>query len=365
MTGAKGDQVHIRRFEEKDKAGLIELFDKVFGAEAGRYTSDEDWEWLSGVSPYEPVYRFIGADDEAVVSHYAAMPVRIKAGRQEIKAQLASSIVTDKRYRRLGLFSNLFKVSVSKARDDDYVFSYGFPNKNSIALGVKQLGWTVVSSLPVLVKISRPVNALGKKIKHSCSGPLAVKADTLFADVTRGMMPKAAPVRLDPFVGLDKGFDDLWEKAKDQFPIACVRKACYLNWRYVLKPDNRYIRLKAVLNKETTGYGVGFSEDRYGLTIGYIMDVLTSGKQTALFHFIMQSLEDELQSRGVDIISALCNPSDPYYRLFLRRGYFPLPERFLPHQAFFVCLVPDDNPEKPFLCSAKNWHLTWGDTDVV
>jgi GNAT superfamily N-acetyltransferase len=157
----------------------------------------------------------------------------------------------------------------------------------------------------------------------------------------------------------DRGVNNLWQRARRDYPVIGVRDRNYLDWRFLCRPDVRYKLHEASKGNETVGYLVLRSHVRAGIKIGYLVDFLVDGGDPGIIGALFHKAVASLRSEGVGII--LCRATSHSYRRILKRlGFFPLiwmrRTQFHPRDA-------SNDPKIRIFRDPRNWFLTMGDGD--
>lgn len=130
----------------KYKKDILKLFLKAFGMEL----NESLWEWAYIENPNGCPIVSLYFDDDKLIGHYAAIPMNLLYGNQNVKALLSMTTMVDKDYRKYGIFVSQALEVYEKARQDHFQLVYGFPNKNSAPGFKKRLGWQVLENLKVV-----------------------------------------------------------------------------------------------------------------------------------------------------------------------------------------------------------------------
>jgi len=205
----------VRSYEAGDERGIVQLFNEVFdGERTGRRTL-EQWRWLFASHPRDQQVAVGVASDGRIISHYGAIPLRVQVGDAiHVAAQIVDSMVHPGWRRGLqkeGPFlrtaRHFFELWSSMPRN---AIHYGFPNRAAYAIGRRFLRYTpFVEPVPVLYRNffeDLDDDAVGRR--HT--GALEV------VEVAR----------------FGSEMDELWNRVRSDYPLALVRDAEYLRWRY-------------------------------------------------------------------------------------------------------------------------------------
>ena len=354
----------IRDYREGDEKEIIELYNIVFG----KTLSFERWNWIYNKGgDFSKFIALAESNDGKIVGHYALMPIKVKSGKNDCMiATLSLDTMVHPVYRRQGMFPILAKYLYDKISQQHVPFTYGFPNKNSYKGFIKHLNWKPISNtLPIVGKILNTKNVISKIIGGGfvCSSAQYV-ADLGLSIYYRYKKQKNFPgyiIEKQPNFG--EWANVLWKKSSNDFKIAVVRDKEYLNWRYIDNPSENYSIYLVRNRKEEVGYMVTKFEERFGLKIGYLVDILIlPEEQKALSELILYAV-DHFSKNDIDIVNCLI-VNKPYLKLFKSNGFITIPSEFYP-QDINLCALSHKKDLDVSLYNEKNWFITWGDSDIV
>jgi hypothetical protein len=161
---------------------------------------------------------------------------------------------------------------------------------------------------------------------------------------------------------------DELDNVGDQFARDCGalmirRTANYWNWRYLERPGVNYRTHVARSGSEVVGSIVTTIGSRFGMDIGMLVDVVTSGGVPTL-RSLIRCAERDLAALGMGVVA--CQATSSMLRLALsQEGYWMPPPKWLPKHFHFV-FRPTGVPGLPRMPGQiSDWHLTFGDSDNV
>lgn len=207
----------VRPYRDGDEAGLVDLFNAVFGeGDAGfERRTPEQWRWLWADNPMGRQIVVAVSGEGQVIAHYGALPARIQVGDAvHVSAQMIDSMVHPEWRRGLqreGVFLKTAKAFFERWDHlPENAVHYGFPNKRVYPIGRRYLKYT------------------------SFIEPVPVIHRNFFEDpdddaVGRDHAGAAEAVEVARF---GPEMDELWARLKPAYPFAHVRDHAYLRWRY-------------------------------------------------------------------------------------------------------------------------------------
>jgi hypothetical protein len=363
----------IRDYEAGDEQAICALFERVFHKSMGTLGSLDDWRWEFVDNPVGPRMIKLAWDGPRLVGHYAVAPRRIWIEGRERLGALSLDSMTDPDYGRQGIFSATGEACYASMAERGFELVYGFPNGNSIAGIERHLGWTMVTSPPVLVKAldlgELAAAKLGVAAASEVFGPLSragSRIPGLVDELAQGLRsrvgrgPQLEVVRVDRF---GPWVDDLWQRCRDQHRLWAVRDQAFTSWRYDRRPDYDYYRLQVLADGEVVGYLVYTLAERDEGLVAFIMDVVTEPVAGAM-EALLRAVEARARIQGARLLSAMAGPATRERRILLRHAYLPLPEALFPKQLHFGGRTFNDLPTS-ILADRSAWQLGWGDVDVL
>ena len=116
---------------------------------------------------------------------------------------------------------------------------------------------------------------------------------------------------------------------------------------------------------ELKGYIVLKIEERFDLTIGLIVDIITDPSNVVYQNYLIRYAILYFKKEKVDIISAIMFPHWRYYKSLIRNKFFKIFKILFPEEVHFGVRTNSKTIDFQLIKNPKNWYLTWGDTDVV
>lgn len=129
----------------KYKTQILELFEHSFNSKM----DEKLWNWAYIENPNGNPIVSLYFDGERLVGHYAVIPVSFIHNQKNINAVLSMTTMVHFSYRKYGIFIEQAQEVYEKAKELDYKFVCGFPNKKSAPGFKKRLNWTIEEDLYV------------------------------------------------------------------------------------------------------------------------------------------------------------------------------------------------------------------------
>ena len=356
--------ITLRDLVADDTPAIMELAQAAFSTP---WTKDfVIWKYFQN-----PAGRAFGACAETagrVVASYSNLPVRLKLGAATVTAAQAVDAMVSADYRRQKLFYQLARRTYQALDEANINLTYVFPATAIRAAFVNQLNYAEVGPVPRFVKVVRAAE-LGRSLGHS--GPKSA-LDQLAWFGARAAQTAIGPANgdQDVHVGelrqLDDRFDRLWQQASQGFPIATVRDAAYLTWRYRQNPLRNYLILAAERGHELVGYVVlSFNPEQQ---IAYLVELIVAPADQAAGHALLEQASQHARQAGCAQMQCWMLPHQSFYVGLLKRsGFVFWPTRALPGWLGFVTpfiLRPGPaQSQQPDATRLGNWFIAMGDHD--
>jgi len=205
-----GGRFLVRPYRSSDEPGVLSLWQAAFHKEL----PSKVWRWKYLKNPYPQKVLVCTKDDGTILALFGGIPYRaIRQGRP-IEILHAMDIMSHPDYRGAGLFVRTCTAFMAFFCQSEGVnFLYGLPGRPHYDLGEKYLGY------------------------RELKGRLAfLTART--GDVAQSRKRFAG--RLRRVYEIDGSFDRLWEKCSGHYPLAVIRDARFLQWRFLNNPREKY-----------------------------------------------------------------------------------------------------------------------------
>jgi len=367
---------HLETFEPLDAAGCTKVSDFLASQTRSRDAALRGaimrWKLLDNEVRPGFVSAMVTDHDDRVVSLCTVTPKRLWCdGAVQPWAEIGDTF-TDDAFQRKGMFSALVNASRSRAQDAGFGIVYGEPNTqsapgylNKLAFAIKDNAGLLNCSLPLSARSIVP--RLGARLPAAVAARLlSAPAVALSRIASRALTwrPRRREVEVEPLVGgpgaISADFDRLWERVRAALPIAQVRDARYLAWRYRQHPLPFRIytareggALRGWLVTMLATDPPPLSEHRLSIVDWLFAPDDAAGIGTALLDVAVREGVDG-QADVVGAQTAIATPLPlPWRRYgFVRR---PLPKPVIVHTS---------DAGRRFLERSEAWHYTLGDTDA-
>jgi len=351
---------HIRPYRDGDEKQILNLRQVVFGDLDPVRLKESTWRWQFQNNPSGKAICFVAKSNGKIVGQYVTIPTRFSIQGKETLLAFSCDTMIHPGYRRQGMFSALARELYDSLETHPAInLVWGFPNDQSLPGFTGKLGWRMLPGIPLMVMPIRPfsmmINALPRFKRLIKSPPALTEKDAVFSFST-----KMQGLHMDPVNYFDKTFDALWQRHSTTAPMIQVRDSRYLQWRYLSIPEFDYRPFAVRRDGYLLGYGVIRIISLKGQTFGVLMDLFPIPMESfSVLREIFSFAKQYVKVHGGDFLTCLL-PSKQT-GILKKMGFRRVPEVINPKTWRLgyrfagngLSMKPDD------------WHVTYGDTDVV
>src|SRR5574341_8248 len=329
----------IRPYRPGDEAQIVALFKKVFNLER----SVAHWYWKFRDNPGGEEHISLGVSASGrIVGQYAGLPVLMNWDGETLRFVQIVDAMVDPAFRaglkKPGMFVKLVAPFIEAYRGlHKSVGAFGFPPMNHLRIG-RLLDYVARHRVEQLV---RPLDASAT----NGSGPF----------------PSAHWI-VEEVPAFDARADRLWARCRPELPVAAIRDARYLNWRYVQHPEVRY-RLVVVRRRasdEWAGLAVlrlGVGQFGVGEATACLMDWLVPIDAWWPAELLLWRCKGLATEVGMTDVQAWFRPGSAHWQRFVEWGFRPEPTPL-----YFVAYQAVSDVRLGWGCD--RWYYTMGDSDL-
>jgi hypothetical protein len=256
-------------YRAEDERRVLDLWKVAFGKEL-----DPDlWRWKYVENPFG--LRILVCRDpksEEAVVVYSGVPYRARWNGREVEIVQLMDIMSHPDVRKTGLFIKAAEIFFDTFAGGDSVLYYGIPGRYHFDIGAKYLHYSELDSGVAYLRGSTLELVCGS----SLFGPSVQLQDRPTPDL-----------------------DQIWNEVAGHYPLAAVRDAAFVNWRFFLNPQRDYLLyvLRTGITRRPQGYAVvGIDEGA-----ARVVDVVTP-PDPALIGFLSGRVAADLAARGIDTL---------------------------------------------------------------
>jgi len=355
--------VRIRRCQRGDKAPILALRRRVFGDLDPVRLREKTWEWQFRRNPAGRAWCALAEDQGRIVGHHAVIPTRFSVHGKERRFGLSCDTMTHPDYRRKGLFKTVGLEAYRWMESELGVSTvWGFPNDASLTGFTRYLGWRVLTVFPLRVVPLRPLAMVWAHLRKKPAVPLRRPPAGRTGAGGRDNVPDLPGGGVEPVSHFGGEFDSLWLRHQALAPVIQVRDAAYLNWRYREVPEFGYRTFAVRIDGTLSGYLVLRMMSLMGHFFGLVVDLFPFPlKDRATTRRLLRFARDHCRAQGAEFMTCLISGAHGPGSLGI--GMRTIPSRLNPRPWHFGARYAPG--EEGVLGRAVNWHMTYGDTDIV
>jgi GNAT superfamily N-acetyltransferase len=218
------DGLEVRTYRADDAPRAIALLRAAFGDWPGRRVAAYDrpdafFSWKHERNPHGRSHIVVAESEGRLAAMRAYMPWPLYLnGGDSLNAVQGVDIATDPAFRGRGLSSQMLKGAIEELRETKS-FAFGLPNDMSRSQSLRS-GWQLVGTLPVWVKVRRPLRVARR------AGALKSQGRSLAVPSVEA--PRATDLLVD-----GDGLLELLADSRAHGPrLATDADVSYLRWRY-------------------------------------------------------------------------------------------------------------------------------------
>jgi hypothetical protein len=309
-----------------------------------------------------------------VISHVTFLPRKIQVfGRQGLVGHSIDSMTLPE-WRSKGIKSALSAELRKIAKAQGLMAVFSFANKEHLPILLKYEGRRAVEPFPLLIRPLRPLDAgfaLAKKWLRFSRGthhPAQEALDPPDCGVA-GPIPDqsgtSSTVLRMPSGWFKPAFDErhshLFGEAEAIPPIAMVRNAAHLTWRYTEAPGSPYVQRDIVAGQTLRATVVIRTATLFGFRLVFVMEWFwrTEARQEGLG--LIQDVIQFARSENAHGVAVLAMPGTLQRRLLQLRGFISVPEFLFPKSIRLNVRPEIQGGDTSRWFKSSNWYLTWGD----
>jgi hypothetical protein len=234
--------------------------------------------------------------DGSLVGYYGRIRYSMHCFGRTVIASQGLNLATDSKFRKQGVATQLLGSSLRDAKKNGISLTFGFPNRLSYPLAIKQGGHDMGEAGELHLVLDREPYVNSRQ-----SGPIrkALRRTelALLGAGQRRYTKERSSGRLELVQGFAEDANSIWISIRDKFDIGIERALPYLTWRY----DGRWGDYQAVsLTKgnQTCGYIVTGTTMKRGLKITTIYELLARDDEPLTYEALIDGAIEGSRSEG-------------------------------------------------------------------
>jgi ribosomal protein S18 acetylase RimI-like enzyme len=361
----------VHRYEETDESELLGLLAVEYGGSDITKLDFFRWQYEHNPAGRALIWVARGRQSGEVVGQYWILPMRVQILDQVQMGGVIVNVVVHPSYRRQGMGTALAKSAHADCPHRGLDFHYGIPSPSSYHMDTVVMKNRELGRLPLLI---RPLDwgALAAyRFDQAWLKHLARAGQRIVTGMSKGgeraQDHTRSALRIDEVARFGDTFDAFWARVEQKYPVALVRDAAWLNWRYKDVPTRAYRALAAYEGQRLVGYAVTrcttFEGVRTGLIVDLMVEPTQAGDQAA--RALVAEATASFVEEGMHLAGCLMLPTSQEFRALRRQGYWVCPRRLEPQPFPLTTRLYSDGVPSAVVQDLRCWHFTMGDYDVV
>ncbi len=319
------------------------------------------WRWMFeasaarlGVEPMVWVYRMKGR----VVAHQGAIAVKLRTpvGEYVTGWFVETMALEEVRGKAVG------SMVVAKALED-LPFNLSLGQTAQMRELQFRLGWQQVAPLNTLAFVLHGGALVAGKLPRGVA-TLAGAGLTLYQRARHwmGRRRPASRLQVRELPRFSDAHDRLWRRIEKHYPVAVVRDASYLNWKYVDQPGQTFVRLELTDGEDVRAIAVisiAEPDATYRYRRAWLTDLVVPPEDPAVTWETFEAVRTTSLRLGADLI-IFDVISEPLVRSALSFGFV----RREPARVLLIAPGAPPSEAGQLALDAANWLVTRGDSDI-
>ncbi len=357
LPATTSGKIRIREVLPGDEAGISDLIRRGFGLE--RSASFWTW-WFQGARPGMAHTRLCLDQQGKVVGMSGSNRRQMIVDGDEVTAVLSGDLYIDSHHRSHASFRRLAAKIVGDLSVKGPAFLFGFPNAQG-AQAATLVRCRTVGEIQYLIRVLDATPYVARFFKLPFLVRTVAGCLNTVLRLTRTRRGDCRPdLNVREIETFDERFDTLWEQEKFRWTVATIRRADYLNWRYIASPVNyQVIAVENAAATEVLGYAVLTVTEARGRRMGALVDCLCAVSEEGVFDRLLHEAVERFVHQRCHMVRAWALPNSWMSRQLRMH-------RFFRRTSGFVLVVnPGVVADPGRLFDPENWYVTQGDSDHI
>ena len=348
----------VFNFYNSDFDGLLKLTVEYYGNVEISNDAYLMWQYFSNPSG-DAIIKIAKNDAGEIVGQYVLLPMDVKAFDKTIRATLSLNTLTRDDYQGKGIFTALSEMAFSTCQDENYGFTYGYPNQNSYPGFIKKLNFVSLHNVPLLIY---PCN-LRSLVRKRFSKFLSYFVPNIFFRMSKTSTHADNVIE----ISLDKIslLDDFWNRVKPKYNMMISRDKNFLKWRYFDIPTRDYKIFAYEERGAVLGYIVLCLREVDNVKNGMIVDFLVNENSLSAGKCLIDKSFSFFKQNNAELLGCLMLEHTQEYEILRQSGYIKCPKILEPQPFPVIYRAHSEDFNTDEMKNINNWFVTMGDYDAV
>lgn len=313
------------------------------------------YRWMYLENPAGPAVVHSAKLSGEIIASFAVAPKIFQVGGRRTMLGKTMDMFTNPDFQGKGLIKRCTTAVFEGAREAGMIGYYVTPSVNSYPIFTGRWGYQEPLRVVYRARILRFSPVLGAMLKPAGVGRLIGRVlDAI--PLGRGRLRLPAGYSVAPMESFGPETDQLWERVARTYPVAQVRDASYLTWRYLANPDE-YTIFRLTCAGELRGIVVLTETLRRGVPVTEVVDFVCPADDETTFRALIAVATDHARRQGHALIQAWSVLGTSLDARIRRSG--------LSMNRTDVKVLLSPELTDPLLSDPESWLLTQGDGNDV
>jgi GNAT superfamily N-acetyltransferase len=304
----------FRRYRDGDEQSITELLNLSFGT----WGSLEHWKWKYAKNPEGPATIWLAEYGNRIIGHCSIIPMKMKIRNSYIIGATFTDVAAHPDHQGHGIVSPIVNSAFLDAGQNRISITYGFADINLPTYK----RWGPIGHICFVTHMTKVLNWEPFLTRYIHSKSLLRPVAYTLQKMRRTRSPRRS-IRIEMSNRFDERINAFWGQISGDFEILVRRDEQYLNWRYTGDPDKKYTIYLALEDDKIVGYCVLTDEERQGVKLGHVVDVLGFQHTPDILLCLIDTAVEYFEQRGFHGITCMMSARHPYKPLFRRAGFMP------------------------------------------
>lgn len=356
----------LRFAEFSQEAGLEDrrkLFNDAFPEHGGSGPASlEHYRWkFHGTPATLSSYEFEAREDGRLLGYYAAIPYPYLIGGRSMTVGLVCDVMTSSAARGRGVFTELGKYSLARLSESPLDFVTGYPIRPEVMGGHLRAGWKIAFELPMYLRPLRADAVLASR-RLGVLAPLANVAVRAYGSVLApragaGAGEYACEVGPPGELLLRPEFANFLERWSQSIENHLVKTPQFLEWR-LGAPDASYQVFQVRRGEIVAAAAIARVATLQGIPSLALIDLMSLEQERAALPVLYAAIDRAARDARAEAIVTMISRHQARRHRLARFGFLRSPFAFK-----LIIRSVSDSLAIESICSERDWHLMWIDSD--
>jgi len=320
------------------------------------------WDWQYEKLPTGKSLIYLAWDCGEIVGYYHVPTYYCSVNGVEKLIGNIQDVAVHPKYRQVGLFRQLAEFANEDLNNSEVDVAYTFPNTKSSRTFLKYNNFSLVSTIPALVRPVKLENILTSRISlFGLEKVMGWFVQSILNFASGSVSRPGASVEVS--IQITDEIERLFTEYSSSFKVHLTRDKRWLKWRYLDSSRGKHHVLCVREKSELTAVVIFKEDEMLGNPALIVMDFAYLPRHEGSLLFIIDSViqNKALIDSNFNLIFASSNSTLNTH--LKRAGFYSIPSRFNPRVLNLLARNCSDSESEGFLIE-NDWLITLGDWDI-